>query len=68
MYIRLGRPLGPTMAGAFEDLAVRTETVLSGDVLDDAALHGIIDRCRDLGMPVVDVRVEHVDDPAIDVG
>lgn len=58
IYIRLADAIGPTVARAFDDLTVRTETVLTGDVADDAALHGLIARCRDLGIPMLDLRVE----------
>lgn len=58
VYIRLAETLGPTYAGAFEDLTIQTETVLSGDVQDDAALHGLLDRLRDLGIPLRDMRIE----------
>ncbi len=56
--IRLDGPLGARFAGVFEDLTVRTETVITGDVADDAALHGILARVRDLGVSMLDVRVE----------
>lgn len=62
VYIRLSDALGPTMAGAFDDFTVRTETILTGDVPDDAALHGLIARCRDLGISMLDLRVEGRDD------
>jgi len=32
------------------------ETVLTGPVLDQAALHGILNRVRDLGVPLLSVR------------
>jgi hypothetical protein len=56
--IRLGEALGPRYASAFADLAVRNETVLMGEVADDAALHGLLARLRDLDIAMLDVRVE----------
>ena len=53
----LGR-VGPAACHAFADFAVQAEptaTVLSG-TLDQAALHGLIARVRDLGLELVDVR------------
>ena len=32
------------------------ETVLTGPVIDQAALHGILSRIRDLGVPLLSVR------------
>ena len=32
------------------------ETVLTGPVIDQAALHGILDKVRDLGVPLLSVR------------
>jgi len=47
----------------FDDLTVthtdQDETVLTGHVVDQAALHGILTRIRDLGLPLISVnRVE----------
>lgn len=43
----------------FEDLVLTTEptgtTVLRGPVTDQAALHGVLTRVRDLGLPLVSV-------------
>jgi hypothetical protein len=35
-------------------------TVITGDVVDQSALHGLIQRVRDLGLPLVSVsRIDH---------
>lgn len=36
------------------------ETVLTGPVLDQAALHGILNRIRDLGVPLLSVKMLEV--------
>jgi hypothetical protein len=54
--------LGRRFASAFDGLAVEPkdgETVIAGDVLDQAQLHGILERIRDFGLELV--RVEQVE-------
>jgi hypothetical protein len=58
VYIRLGEALGPRFATLFEDMEVRTETVLCGEFPDRAALYGVLARLRDLDLAMLDVRVE----------
>lgn len=56
--VRVVGPLGPAAAEAFDGLVVDDEpmaTVLSGE-MDQAALHGLIDRVRALGLELVDIR------------
>ena len=56
--IRVAGTLGPAAQEAFGGLDIDTEptaTVLSGE-LDQAALHGLIDRVRALGLELVDIR------------
>lgn len=36
-------------------------TVISGQVVDQAALHGLLQRVRDLGLPLVSVRRVDID-------
>jgi hypothetical protein len=57
--IRLAGHLDARWAAQFDGLALRHEadgtTVLSGQVADQAALHGLLQRVRDLGIPLVSV-------------
>jgi hypothetical protein len=54
----------------FEGLALTTaeknETVLSGHVVDQSALYGLLARLRDLGMKLLAVNCEEMDD--LDMG
>jgi hypothetical protein len=50
--------LGPALVGAFDDLTATTNassTVLRGE-LDQAALHGVLERIESLGLELLDVR------------
>jgi hypothetical protein len=58
VYIRLAEALGPRFARRFDDLNMRTETVLFGELPDRAALHGVLARLRDLDLAMLDIRVE----------
>lgn len=43
----------------FEDLSVECRvkmTVISGRIIDQSALHGLLAKIRDLGMPIISVR------------
>ncbi|MCO6490323.1 MAG: hypothetical protein J5I98_18055 [Phaeodactylibacter sp.] len=55
--IRLRGHLGPQWAGWFEGMAITLEengdTVLTGPVADQAALHGLLRKVRDLGLPLL---------------
>jgi hypothetical protein len=57
--IRLRGHLDPRWAAQFEGLSLTQEpdgtTVLAGNVVDQAALHGLLRRVRDLGLPLVSV-------------
>lgn len=55
--IRIVGSLGPAAQEAFSELSVETEptvTVLRGN-MDQAALHGLLDRVRALGLELVDI-------------
>jgi len=57
--IRLKGHLGRQWADWFEGLTITLEedgnTLLTGLVLDQAALHGLLKKVRDLGMPLISV-------------
>ena len=65
--IRVQGELAARWSGWFADLPSQTadgETVIVGPVDDQAALHGVLARIRDLGLPLLAVRV--VDDRLVD--
>lgn len=57
--IRVEGHLGPEWAEWFDGMTIRSEangeSSLTGSVVDQAALHGILKRMRDLGLPLVSV-------------
>jgi hypothetical protein len=57
--IRLKGHLGPQWTEWFGGLTITLEedgdTLLTGPVVDQAALHGLLRKVRDLGMPLVSV-------------
>ncbi len=63
--IRVRGHLADRWAGAFEGLALRREeggvTLLSGTLTDQAALHALLRRIRDLGVPLLSVTREPSD-------
>lgn len=58
--IRVRGYLGPEWASWFGGLIMTWEqpgeTVFTGQVIDQAALHGILNTIRDLGLPLLEVR------------
>ena len=55
--IRIKGHLGPKWADWFEGMTITLEdngeTLLTGPVEDQAALHGLLRKVRDLGMPLI---------------
>lgn len=55
--IRLQGHLGPQWTNWFEGLTIQLneagETVLTGSVTDQAALHGLLKKVRDVGLPLL---------------
>jgi hypothetical protein len=61
--IRTKGHLGPQWTDGFGGLTITLEdngdTLLTGPVVDQAALHGLLTKVRDLGMPLISaIRVE----------
>jgi hypothetical protein len=58
--IRIEGHLGSSWASWFEGMAIRHEagghTLLTGPLPDEPALHGILAKIRDLGLPLVEVK------------
>ena len=58
--IRVKDHLGPQWVAWFEGLAIMLEedgnTLLTGPIVDQAALHGLLRKARDLGLPLVSVQ------------
>lgn len=65
--IRVKGHLGPEWSAWFEGLTIRNEptgeAVLAGPVVDQAALHGLLAKIRDLGLPLVSVNPSEIADP-----
>jgi hypothetical protein len=56
---RIQGHLGPSMLSAFPDLRSEVDgqdTVLSGEVPDQAALHGVLSKIEAMGLELVEVR------------
>lgn len=61
--LRVDGHLGAHWGSSFNGFTVTHEpdgtTTLTGDVADQAALHGLLDRVRDLGLTLLAVQVDH---------
>jgi hypothetical protein len=59
-YIRVKGHLDGRWSEWFDGLQITNlengEALLSGDIVDQAALHGMLNKVRDLGLPLVAVR------------
>lgn len=66
--IRLKGHLDESWADWFDGLVFKHEsdgtTTLSGEVIDQAALHGLLKKVRDLGMPLLSVNCLDPDESA----
>ena len=66
--IRLTGHLDARWAAWFDGLTVSHEadgaTLISGPIADQAALHGLLQRVRDLGLPLVSVTRDETGPPA----
>lgn len=57
--IHVGATIDHHWSEWFDDMAISTApggTVIAGEVADQAALHGLLTRVRDLGLEVISVR------------
>jgi hypothetical protein len=58
--IRVEGHIGDSWSPWFEGMTIRHEesgeTVLSGPLADETALHGVLAKIRDLGLPLVEVK------------
>lgn len=70
--IRIRGELGPAFVALFDDLAVCDggdgTTILQGEAVDQSAVHGLLDRVRDLGLPLVSVETSLVPSQASRIG
>lgn len=64
--IRVKAQLDEHWSDWFDGLTIthtdQNETVLTGHVVDQAALHGLLAKVRDLGLPIVSVNLSEMTD------
>jgi hypothetical protein len=63
-----GEP-GPTLRAAFPEFELRSEhgmTLLHGEFVDQAALHGVIERINSLGLQLVGLHLIVDDDSSVE--
>ncbi|WP_112237846.1 hypothetical protein [Kribbella monticola] len=63
--IRIQGRLDSRWSARFAGMTLTTgdgQTLLTGPVVDQAALHGLLHQLRDIGLPLVSVRQVHTDD------
>lgn len=69
--IRVKGHLGPQWAGWFEGLTVTPaedgDTLLTGPIVDQAALYGLLRKLRDVGLPLVSVTSSPTSSETLDV-
>jgi hypothetical protein len=65
-HIRLQSHLDPSWSEWFNGLTISNEangeTVLRGPLLDQAALHGVLIKIRDLGLPLLSITTVAADE------
>ena len=65
--IRVAGHLAPRWSAWFDGLTIDADaggtTVIRGPVVDQAALHGLIQRLRDVGVPLISLTQIHADVP-----
>jgi hypothetical protein len=65
--IRVRGALDSTWSSWFEDMDIYSdrpgESVITGPVRDQAALHGLLTKIRDLGLPLISVHEQHQEEP-----
>lgn len=65
--IRVRGALDPAWSSWFEGMDVQSdrpgETVIAGPVADQAALHGLLEKIRDLGLSIISVHERHQEEP-----